>query len=81
MLESDRGMQYYVTVEKEILTESEDMRGAVIDMFAAYFAFDIAYPKQLYPVFIFIQHQMLGITDNQPIPNIVQITLASMNKL
>ncbi len=41
-----------------------------IYLFAAYFAFDIAYPKQLYFIFTFYFYKTIGIQ----MPNIVSIT-------
>ena len=40
----------------------------MLDMIAAYFVFDISYPKSTSPALIFIQHKVLGLQDDQPVP-------------
>jgi hypothetical protein len=54
------------------------MVGAMQDLMSAYFAFNIAYPRQLYPILLFLQHHVFGIKDNQTIPNIVKIVYSAM---
>ena len=43
---SDSTQQFYIITEQDVLIECVSMSAAVLDLFAAYFAFDIAYPKQ-----------------------------------
>ncbi len=78
---SDTATQIFITAEKEILIESVDMAKALVDLISVYFTFDIAYPKPLYPVFIFLQHIVFGILDDQPQPNCVAILHTAMDKL
>ncbi len=65
---SDTAKQIF---EREILI---DMAKALVDLISVYFTFDIAYPKPLYPVFLFLQHNYCvrhKLLDDQPQPNCV----------
>lgn len=65
VLKHSEGRQYYIVVEKDILLESDGIEESILDLISAYFAFDISYPKKLYPVLLFIQHIMLNIVDRE----------------
>ena len=70
--------QQYIVVEKNVLLESDGIKGSILDLIGAYFTFDISYPKKLYPVLLFIQHVMLNIVDKQRVPNNVTILRSSL---
>ena len=42
--------------------------------------FDIAYPKPLYSLLLFIQRFVLNIRDSQPVPNIVTVLVTALSK-
>ncbi len=44
------------------------MQYAIIDLITAYYAFDIAYPSGISGILLFIQHNVLGMKDSQPLP-------------
>lgn len=71
--------QYFIVAERIIIVENVQFTDAMINTICAYFAFDINYPKSLYPVLVFIQRYILGIRDNELIPNIV--TLQILNNM
>ena len=48
--------QFFIICEKSILLESKSLRDAFIDLIAAYYVFDIAYPKSVASVMLFFQH-------------------------
>ena len=56
---------------------TECLLDAVINMICSYYVFDINYPKQLYPVLLFVQRFIVSIKDDQPIPTV--LTRAYMN--
>lgn len=60
-------LQVFVIVERCVL-EAVVSSSALSGLIAAYFAFNMTYTKPLYPLLIFIQHFLLGIRDEQPIP-------------
>ena len=45
--------QFLVACEQEVLWESKSLKDAIIDLYAAYYVFDIAYPTGGLGVFIF----------------------------
>ena len=45
--------QFLIICEKSILLESKSLRDAFIDLIAAYYVFDIAYPKSVAGVVLF----------------------------
>ncbi len=65
--------QIFITVEQQILTECLSIPEAVVTLMATYFTFNMSYPGPLYPMYLFIQHHILGIKDEQTVPNIVTI--------
>ena len=79
-MQYDDSTQFYIVVEKEVLLECESIKDSIIDLISVYFTFDIEYPKQLYPVCLFLQHYVLEIVDNQRIPNNVTILLSTLEK-
>ena len=81
VVNSDAAKQIMLVVEKEILLECCDMTTAVVDLMSAFFTFDIAYPKPLNRLCLFIQHFILGIIDDQPLPNAITILYTSMDKV
>ena len=72
--------QYFVVVEELVMIESDSFSQVLQDLISTYFTFDIAYPKQLYPVYVllFLQHHVCTIQDQQPIPNVVKIVYSAM---
>lgn len=80
VVQHDDSIQFYIVVEKQVLLESDSIKDSIIDLISVYFTFDIAYPKLLYPVCLFLQHHVLDIVDKQRVPNNVTILLSSLDK-
>ena len=78
--EAREATTYDVVVEGASLGQSTDLSTALVDLFSAYFAFDIAYPQELHPVLIF-QHYVFGLKDQQKVPVSVTTTVATMRWL
>ena len=53
VLESAEAINFVVMVEREAFVETETFNSALLYLFAAYYVFNIAYPKGCYSVFIF----------------------------
>lgn len=49
----DENAQFYVCCEQSVLTESKNVRDAIIDLMATYYVFDIAYPKAISAIMLF----------------------------
>ena len=73
--------QFFVCSEQRLLLESDTLRDAMLDMIAAYFVFDISYPKSTSPALIFIQHKVLGLQDDQPVPLAAAKLIGNFNML
>ena len=80
-LASDVGHQYFVVIERKLLAESGNLTTALINLIAVYFTFDVVYPKPLYSVFIFIQHYLFNLPDQQEVPNNAKILYSSVSKI
>ena len=78
MVETDSAYQFAIACEGQVLLMCEDLQTAIIDLIAVYFSFDMSYPKQLYPVLLFMQHHVCNIKDQQIVPNIVNILHKSL---
>ena len=59
VLKSQEAEQFFVVIEKQMMTDSGSVACAIVDLIATYFTFDV-YPQSLYPLLIFIQHYMGG---------------------
>ena len=77
---SDIALQASVVVEGKILSPEKTVKEEMLTLVAAYFGMNISFPKPLYPVLVFIQHQILKIKDEQHEPNITKIVLSTMHK-
>ena len=61
--------QFFIICEKSILLESKSLRDAFIDLIAAYYVFDIAYPKSVAGAMLLFQHYVFKLKDQQPPPS------------
>ena len=61
--------------------ESKSIKDSLLDLMAAYFAFDIAYPKFINAILVFFQHFVIGLRDQQPIPSTVSKLAGNLQKL
>ena len=57
------------------------MRDAIIDLLAAYFTFDIAYPKSICAMLLFFQHIVFEIKDKQVLPAAAAKLVSNLNRL
>ena len=73
-------LQVFVIVERTVL-ETVEASTALSGLIAAYFSFNMTYPKGLYPLLIFIQHYILKIKDKQPTPICLTKFLSSVDKI
>ena len=78
---SDSSIQVHLTAERCLFGKAKSPINLIVSLIGAYFAFDIAYPKALYQLCIFIQHFVLRIVDKQKVPEIVKRTLASLDNI
>ena len=76
----DASIEAYLVVERHVL-DKVDASSCLVGLIAAYFAFNMTYPKSLYAVLIFIQHFLLNIRDKQTVPVSVTKLMSSLDKL
>lgn len=83
VLESAKAINFLVIIEREIFVETETFNSALLYLFAAYYVFNIAYPKFCYPVFIFLQKYVLAIgsEDRQTVPKSVCEIVTVMHRV
>jgi len=73
--------QVFIGCEQEIFFESNSIKDAIIDLIGTYFVFNIAYPKYLNSIFLFIQHFVFNLKDKQPVPMTVSNIVRNLQKL
>ena len=73
--------QIFVCCERQIYLESKSMRDALLDMMSTYFVFNIAYPKSLHGILIFLQHHVFNLPDQQTVPSVVKTLHRNLLKL
>ena len=64
----DENCQFLVCCEQALYMESESVKDAIIDLISTYYAYNISYPKPLNAIYIFLQHYIFEMTDEQPVP-------------
>ena len=73
-------MQLFIVAERLVVVESKSLLAAMKDLIAVYFVFNIEYPKALMATYVFIQHCILNLKDDQALPNTaVQVVSALAN--
>jgi len=73
--------QVHVCAEGAVFTESKSLRDAIIDLIAAYFVFNICYPKYLDAILLFFQHYVFKLKDEQRLPNSTVKLLGNLQKI
>lgn len=61
--------QVHICAEGWVYLESKNLRESIVDLIAAYFIFNIAYPKFLDAILLFFQHYVFKLKDDQRLPN------------
>jgi len=64
----DENSQLFICCEQAIYLESNSVKDVIIDLISTYFVYDIAYPKPLNAIFLFLQHHVFKLIDDQPLP-------------
>lgn len=73
--------QYFVCVEKALLTESKSIRDALLDVICVYYVFDISYPQSVAGLFLFLQQNVFKIKDSQKAPPCLSKLLRNIGAL
>ena len=81
MLTGDENIQFLLVAERKALTSTDNFMEILTALVAAYFTFNIEYPKALYPIFIFLQHFVMELKDCQSVPNALTRVLSSLDRL
>ena len=81
LLTGGENTEFCLVAERQVIATTEDFMEVLTGMIGAYFTLNIQYPKALYPVYIFIQHYVLGLKDCQPVPNSLTRVLSSLDNL
>lgn len=74
-------IEVYLVAELEILQQLSSSSNLFLQLIAAYFAFDMVYPKVLFAVLIFLQHFVLDLKDKQVIPVSVTKLVSSLDRI
>ena len=77
----DSNLKAHVTAERFLLGSTNNGISTLVALIATYYTCNIAYPKQLFPVCVFLQHFVLQIVDKQKVPDIVKRILASLDRI
>lgn len=77
----DENTQFFVCCEQAIYLESGSVKDVIIDLICTYYVFDIAYPKSLNAILLFIQHCVFKLTDQQPLPPATSKLVGTLKKI
>ena len=81
VLKTDDQVQFYISVEKQIIGFSKSVFSALTNLISAYYVFNIAYPKPINALLIFVQHFVLLLKDKQHVPASVTQLISVLDKL
>ena len=73
--------QFYVCCEQGVLLEAKTVKDAIIDLTAAYYVFDITYPKGVDGILLFFQHFVFGLKRQQVVPLPALKLISNLNKI
>ena len=73
--------QFFICCEQDVYLESTSLTDAVIDLIATYFVYDVVYPKPLKSIFIFLQHYVLDLKDEQQVPPLALKLVKSLKNI
>ena len=63
--------QYHIIVDQLLMYSCNDLAAALIDLLCYYYVFNMAYPKNMFSLYIFLQHFILGLKDCSKLPTCV----------
>lgn len=72
--------QYFISCETTLI-ESKSYKEAVTDLIVTYYVYDISYPRSLMPLYIFLQHYVMGLKDQQLVPNTTIKLVSNLKKI
>ena len=72
--------QYFISYEA-ILIESMRYVEAVAKLIVTFYVYDISYPKGLMPLYIFLQHYVMGMKDEQAVTNTMIMLVSNLKKI
>ena len=73
--------QVFVCAEGSIFIESNSLQSSIIDLIAAYYVFNIVYPKYLDTILLFFQHCVMKLQDTQRMPNSAVKLVGNLQKI
>jgi len=73
--------QVFVCAEGSVFIESKSLQNSIIDLIAAYYIFNIAYPKYLDAILLIFQHCVLKLKDDQRMPNSAVKLVGNLQKI
>lgn len=77
----DENAQFFIACEQAILCESKSLRDAIVDLVAAYYVFDMAYPKGAGGILYFFQQYVFNIKDSSPLPTCTVKLVNNLSKV
>jgi len=73
--------QCFITAEYFALCKAKSFSDAIYDLIAAYYLFNIAYPKPIDPILTYIQKLVLNVNDPVKIPTVFVKIAAAIDKM
>ena len=77
----DSSAQVFLIAERCVLGSPNNAISTLTSLMGIYFSFNMAYPKPLYPICIFLQHFVLEILDTQKVTDVVKRVVASLDRI
>lgn len=74
-------MQILLIAERCPLGSPNNAINVLTGLIGLYYTFNMAYPKPLYPILIFVQQFVLNILDSQSVPDVVKRVLGSLDRI
>ena len=81
VITGDTSVQILLTCERQVIAEAHSATRLLVGLISLYFTFNIAYPKQLNSLLLFIQRFILCIEDKSPIPSNLHSFISALDKI
>ena len=71
--------QCFIACEKAIFTEAKSIQDAVVDLLAVYYVCNIAYPRGINAILLFLQHTFFELNDSEMLPTPTSKLIHTLN--
>lgn len=73
--------QFSLVVEKQVLCSVRDFHKALLSLFACYYVFDMAYPRECKNTLLYLEKVLLKLSSSEKLSSSALAAVSAMDKL